>query len=137
MKYRVSFTVDAQQLSGLVDAAYSVGDFDPAMTIERIDTPTVAIVDTLRRSPWSKKRAASMRGATIAEAAKRIKTPVKRGKVKFAEAVQRLQHPFPQVAEKLAAWKNKVGGLHGWDRMLKTQFPNAAQDLWPDWKPRQ
>ena len=124
MKYRVSFTVDAQQLSGLVDAAYSVGDFDPAMTIERIDTPTVTLVDTLRSEQ-------------IARAAKRIKTPVKRGKVKFAEAVQRLQQPFPMVAEKLAAWKNKVGGLHGWDRMLKTQFPNAAQDLWPDWKPRQ
>ena len=129
MKYRVTLTVDAKQLSGLVDAAYSAGDFDPAMTIERIDEP-----DEIRRSPWSKKRLA-MRGATIAEAAKRIKTPVRRGKVKFAEAVQRLQHPFPQVAEKLAAWKNKTGGLHGWDRMLKTQFPNAAQDLWPDWKP--
>jgi hypothetical protein len=65
-----------------------------------------------------------------------IKPPVKRGKVKFAQAVQRLQHPFPQVAEKLAAWKNKTGGLHGWDRMVKAQFPHAAQELWPDWSGR-
>ena len=133
MRYRLTAVIDAKHLDDVVKTILSDAD---DIHIERIDQP-----DEIRRSPWSKKRLA-MRGATIAEAAKRIKTPVRnaasparRGKVKFAEAVQRLQHPFPQVAEKLAAWKNKTGGLHGWDRMLKTQFPNAAQDLWPDWKP--
>lgn len=125
MKYRVSLNVDGDRIAAVLAAAFDGAELnDPNIKIEVLgpdDAP-----DEIRRSPWSKKP----RPEQIAAAAAQIKTPAKRGKVKFAQAVERLRLHFPQAADKLAAWKNKAGGLHGWDRMLKTQFPNAAAELW-------
>jgi hypothetical protein len=113
MKYRVSITVDAKQLGGLVDAAYSTPEFDPKMTIERIEEEP-------------------MRAASIAAAARRIKT--RRIKVKHPRAVETLSGPYRGASDELAAWRNKNGGLHGWDRWLKTNHPEASRLLWPEWR---
>jgi hypothetical protein len=126
MKYRVSLNVDGDRIAAVLAAAFDGAEInDPNIKIEVLGAPDAA-PDEIRRSPWAKKP----RAEQIAAAAAQIKTPAKRGRVKFGQAVERLRAPFPQVAEKLAAWKNKAGGLHGWDRMLKTQFPNAAAELW-------
>ena len=122
MKYRLTLTVDAKHIAAIVEAAYDAPNFDPAMTIERIDEP----------EPQSKKRLA-MRGAAIAEAAKRIKTPVRRGKIRHHAAVNLLFDEYPAVSKELGGWQNKSKGLHGWDRWLKANHPDAARSLWPDW----
>jgi hypothetical protein len=132
MKYRVSLNVDGDRIAAVLAAAFDGAELDdPNIKIEVLGAPDAA-PDEIRRSPWSKRpqEPKKPRAEQIAAAAAQIKTPVKRGRVKFGQAVERLRAPFPQVAEKLAAWKNKAGGLHGWDRMLKTQFPNAAAELW-------
>ena len=88
--------------------------------------------DEIRRSPWAKKPNAE----AIADAARHIKTPVKRGKVKHATAVQLLADKHPEASRELALWRNKGGGLHGWDRFLKARHPDQAALIWPHWDGR-
>lgn len=118
MRHRITLTVSADRLGAIIDAAYKPPlDFDPELKIELIEEEP-------------------MRGASIAAAARRIKTPVKRGKVKHHAAVNLLFDEFPAVSKELAAWQNKSGGLHGWDRWLKANHRDAARSLWPDWSGR-
>lgn len=114
MKYRVTVVVEAARLPAIVEAAYKPTlDYDPGLSIERVEEAA----DLFER------------GVKIANA-KMSKTPPKRGKVKFAMAVGMLAD-YPEAAKALAAWKNKSGGLHGWDRWLKTKHPEAAKAVWP------
>jgi hypothetical protein len=115
MKYRIEVTVEAARLAAIVDVAYKPSlDYDPELK--------VLLIDAAPMSP---------RGASIADAARRIK--VKRGKVKHAAAVGMLAYKHPDVSAALNAWRNKSGGLHGWDRFLKARYPDQAVLVWPHW----
>jgi hypothetical protein len=48
------------------------------------------------------------------------------------EAIERLGTAHPDAAKALVAWKNKIGGVLGWDRWIKKTYPDAARLLWSE-----
>lgn len=64
-----------------------------------------------------------------------IRPGLKDPTVTHDEAVHRLTGAFPDAAKQLQAWKNSKGNKFGWDRWIKKQHPDAAQTLWPSWRP--
>jgi hypothetical protein len=78
---------------------------------------------------FSAPRAMLARGADVQRqvAKKRKLAPVTR-----LQAIDRLGAAYPDAAKALVAWKNKIGGVLGWDRWIKKTYPDAARLLWSE-----